>query len=207
MSGSPERSTPIQTSEEFFQRLNPEDAEIVRSIVENISQLAEQYDNEPLYGSLGFFGVYAIGGLVTKQGERPDIDVLIVTNARWDRSCRPKHRGVFTGDPVTLSGDWVAGSLLDAFEKKDYLVELLDKIPNEYDDVGVNPKAMLRLTPKSELDGRKSIDIVYAKTTFARDIRNLADFETIDVDGDGNPLPRIPLLKREGLGQAIQWRD
>ncbi|MEK7581304.1 MAG: hypothetical protein AAB512_03400, partial [Patescibacteria group bacterium] len=83
MSGSAERPTPIQTSEEFFQRLSREDATTVNSIVENIRHLAEQYNHKPCYGAYGFFGVYAIGGTVTKQGERQDIDLLIATNAHW----------------------------------------------------------------------------------------------------------------------------
>lgn len=123
MPGSAERPNPIQTSEEFFQRLSQEDTVTVRSIVENIRELAERYDNDNDFiigfiGASGFFGVYAIGGLVTKQGNRPDIDLLIVTNAHCTQSYRSEHMGVFGQDAITLSGDWVAGSLLDAFEEK-----------------------------------------------------------------------------------------
>ena len=212
MSGSAERPTPIQTSEEFFQRLNPKDAEAVRSIVENIRQLAKQYDEDNQfvpggYRKSGFFGVYAIGGFVTKQGERPDIDLLIATNAYWNQnSYRSERRCVFAKDTITLSGDWVAGSLLDAFEEQGYSVELLDKIPSEYDEVGVNPKAMLRLNPKPELGTRKPVDIVYFKTTYTLDLTDLSDFEAADVDEDGKPLPRIALLKMEGLGHALEMR-
>ncbi len=212
MPGSAERPTPVQTSKEFFQRLNPEDAKTIRSIIETIRQMAEKYDHDNefvpgVYGASGFFGVYAIGGLVTKEGERPDVDLLIVTNARWDKSYRPKRRDIFAGEPITLSGDWVAGSLLDAFEEKGYSVELLDKIPNEYEDVGAKPKTMLRLTPKPELGKRKPIDIIYVKTTFIRDIANLSDFEGTDMNEDGKPLARITLLQMEDLGKVIQLQD
>lgn len=211
MSGSVERPITIQTAEEFFERLSQEDAETVRSIVENIRQLAEQYDCDndfvPGFGTSGFFGVYAIAGFLTKQGNRPDVDLLIVTNAHWDQSYRSERRGIFETDAITLSGDWVAGNLLDAFKEKGYLVELLDEIPSEYDNVGANPKAMLRLNPKPELGTRKPIDMVYVKTTFIENIQCLSDFEAIDVDGDGKPLPRVALLKIEGLGDAIQLRE
>lgn len=73
--------------------------------------------------------------------------------------------------------------------------------------MGASPKAMLRLNPKPELGTRKPIDVVYIKTTFRADLKDLSDFEAIDVDGEGKPLTRIALLEIEGLGKARQLRE
>ncbi len=209
MSGTPERS-PITLPEEFFQRLKPQDAQAVHSIVETIRQLAENYgdDNNYIpggYGSAGFFGVYAIGGYVSKAGERPDIDLLVVTNAHWKQSYNSPTRKYDPDDPILYSGDHVAGSLQEAFEQKGYRVVLLEHIPSDYDEVGVNPKSMLRLTPAPQL-GAKPIDVAYVKTTYEKGVDDLFDFEEEDTDGDGNPLPRIPLLQVEDLGRAGELR-
>ena len=155
-------------------------------------------------GAYGFFGVYGIGGNVTKKGERPDVDLLIATNARWKLGYISPGRSFHDRDPIILSGDWVAGTLLDSYEKEGWEVKLLTKIPSEYDGKGVSPKAMIRLLPNPTHTQRKtSIDIVYVRTDFIEGVKSLSDFEAFDVDEDGNVLPKVTLFEREDLGKKV----
>ncbi len=212
MSGSAERPTEVKTAEDFFLRLNEPDAITIRSIVEAIHHLAQRYrtDNEllPGVGSYGFFGVYGIAGVITKEGERPDVDILIATNAHWSQSYYSPGRSIVDTNPIIQSGDWIAGTLLDKFGNEGYKVELVGEIPSEYGKVGANPKVLIRLTPKdAQAQIRKRIDVVYVKTCFVGRINCLADFETIDVDDRGEALPRIDLLKVENLGRMVRFSD
>ncbi len=206
------RSTEVKTAGDFFRRLKEPDAITIRSIVETIHNLAQQYgtDNEllPGIGSYGFFGVYGIAGVITKQGERPDVDILIATNARWSHSYWSPNRSLVDANPIIQGGDWIAGTLLDKFENEGYEVELIGEIPSEYDKVGASPKVIIRLTPRdAQAQNRKRVDVVYVKTDFVRGINCLADFEAMDVDEDGKTLPRVDLFKAENLGRMSQFSD
>lgn len=216
MPDSPERDRPptgVRTAEDFLRRLKEPVAVTVRSIVETVERLADEYNSQheflPGSESHGFFGLYGIGGNITKEGERPDVDLLIATNARWQSGYRGLYRRSSQDwdNPIILSRDWIAGTLLDTYEKKGWKVELLTKIPSEYDGKGVSPKAMIRLTPNSpQTQGRIPIDIVYVRTDFIKGVRSLSDFKEVDVDEDGNALPRVTLLEKENLGKMLQLR-
>lgn len=177
------------TSEGFYKKLKPQDAIVVRSIVETIQALS-------IYPFSDFFGVYGIGGNVTRQGERPDIDLLVATNAHWIGGYNNPDRKY--SDPINQTGDWIAGTLQNVFEKEGYKVELKKKIPSKYDGVGASHKGMIRLTPL-EKGFRKPIDVVIAKINHYEypDIKSLADFERVfDIDEGRKPLPRVLLFER-----------
>ncbi len=85
-------------AEEMYRRLQEPDASHVIRIVESVDTVAHSYFSSPdlqrnyhsfcqgniLNGiqKIGspFFAVYVIGGYLYKEGERPDIDLLVATN-------------------------------------------------------------------------------------------------------------------------------
>jgi len=181
---------------EFFLRLKPADAITVKAIVNTVKSLTEDYAVERSIMSQhsnAFFGVYAIAGNITKSGDRPDIDLLVVTNAWWWSGYRSEDP---EEDSFALNGDWVAGTLRDIFSKENYKVKVRKEIPSKYKGAGAKQKGMLRLEPNSE--GRKPIDIVIVNEISLKDskIYSLAEFEQhIDVDSKGKPLPKVLLFE------------
>ena len=184
---------------EFFLRLKPADAIAVRAIVKTFESLAEDYAIErSMMGqhSNVFFGVYAIAGNITKFGDRPDTDLLVVTNAWWSNGYRSDDPEISYEDSLALSGDHVAGTIRDIFKQEGYGVSVRKKIPSVYAQTGAKQKGMLRLEPED--DKRKPIDIVIVNNVSLRDskIRTLAEFEQhIDIDPKGKPLPRVLLFE------------
>lgn len=75
----------LPTAESFLSRLNSQDKTTVTKVVDIVKGLVNIYDGT----HPAFFAVYGIGGNVTKQGERPDVDLLIVTSAYWDGGYEP----------------------------------------------------------------------------------------------------------------------
>lgn len=78
----------VPTAESFLARLGPADRATVQHVVRIVNQLSIAYNGEKV-NYPGFFAVYGIGGNVTKQGERPDVDLLIVTSAYWHGGYTP----------------------------------------------------------------------------------------------------------------------
>lgn len=167
------------TREAFFQRLTPVDDQAVSAIIHAVNGLADNFNSEE-YGN-AFFAVYAVGGMVTKNGERPDIDLLVVTNAHFGtgyygnlpdvRYTHPDYKAIMAryddraGRRVSegYNCDWIAGTLQEQFEENGYRAQLLEGLflPEDYID-GVGKKGLLRLTPLEE-EGwpeRKPIDVI-----------------------------------------------
>ena len=164
--------------------------------------IIREVNNPPIVGK-PFFAAYAIGGYVTKEGERPDIDLMVVTN---------------TGFPVSLNDFERYDSrvrILDlnlalSFEGSD--IEGLDDLPDNYNIGHTKGKGIIRIKPN---DGSKPMDIVFvtsmtmspgspANPTMINPFTNemydheifstREEFETrLDVDKDGQPLPRTLL--------------
>lgn len=191
----------IRTPKEFFSRLKKPDVITVKAIIETVESLAEGHKKELVIMSQSadtFFAVYGIAGNVTKSGDRPDVDLLIVTNARWINGYQSNDDSISYDDSKALGGDWIAGTLRDVFEKEDYKVTVRKKIPNSYSKVGVNLKGMLRLNPNNE--GRKPIDIVIVNHTSLRNkkIKTLEEFEELgDINKHGQQLPKVLLFKTQ----------
>lgn len=189
----------IKTSREFFSKLKQPDVITVKAIVKTIKSLADDYAGERSMMSQysdAFFGVYAIAGNITKSGDRPDIDLLIVTNTWWNNGYRSTDPELSFEDSRALSGDWVAGTIRDTFVNEGYKVKVKKEIPSEYRRVGAKQKGMLRLEPEDK--ERKPIDIVIVNKVSLRDshIYSLAEFEQIiDVDSKGSPLPKVLLFQ------------
>jgi len=212
----------VTTAEAFYARLSEGDATAVRKVVKVVDKLATRYDEDRLVGGNGYLAVYAIGGNVTKLGQRPDVDLLVVEGVyflenystggenlvegmtdfeRWQRVDRRRNEG--------YNGDWVASELQEWFEAHGYRVQLIEEMPDGYDE-GASSKGLLRLTPVGESDGKSPIDVVIVKAASEigiDDPRTLADFEARDVDSAGNQLPRVLLSKRENLGKVpeMHW--
>jgi len=184
---------------EFFLRLKPADAITVKAIVNTVQSLADGYSQERSMMSQhldAFFGVYAIAGNITKFGDRPDIDLLVVTNAWWSNGYRSDDPEIPYEDSLALSGDWVAGSLRDIFSQEGYNVIVKKKIPSVYAQTGAKDKGMLRL--EHEDGKRKPIDIIILNKESLRNsgIKTLEEFEErIDVNGKGKPLPKVLLFE------------
>jgi hypothetical protein len=210
----------VTTAEAFYGRLNASDVVAVRGVVEVVDSLAAQYNQDGFLGENGYFAVYAIGGNVTKPGKRPDIDLLVVEGAYFPESYFNNHETEGTTDferwqrvdrrrSEGYNGDWVASELQEWFERHGYQASLVEGMPDGYEE-GISPKGLLRLAPASEDSERSPIDVIIAKVASEMgmgDPRTLADFEAIDVDAAGNPLPKILLRKRENLGRVpeLHW--
>ena len=131
-----------------------------------------------------FFSVYVIGGQISKKGERPDIDLMVVTNMWWSEG--------YTAD----ENEWFYKGLHKTLENN-YQISCKDDLPNHYNE-GLNKnKALIRLTPKG--DGFTPIDIVYIRSLPEGNEEDKfispEEFEQKDVDKNDNPLPRLLLYR------------
>lgn len=204
-------------SEAFYEKLSPNDLETVLTIVSTIKNVSQEY-NEEGNSPVAYFGVYGIGGYINKQGERPDIDLLLVTNGFWDSGYSAheyprdfdkwKEEDEFdygnTPDKE-IRKDWIIGSVAYRLYK-DYSFNVLNPIPASYDQ-GAREKGVVRLTPKQSENPTKPIDLVYVKTTWQDEVESLEVFERyMDVDTNAHPLPKIPLLRIQNQGSpSLQW--
>jgi hypothetical protein len=210
---------------DFFARLKPVDLPGVLKVIDVIKQFSADYHNYNEYdshvGAPGFFGVYGIGGTVTKTGERPDIDLLLVTNIDllyvhdfWPTGYRRLHQ--WDDDYKDL--DMVAILLKDGLAPLCYRMDVLDPIPDQYafeDDPDSPTRALLRLIPILDGDqnksdpNRKPIDIVYDQPNLdpKKNVHNLFDFEEQDTDKDGNSLPKVLLYSKDDLGRNLSADD
>ncbi len=179
----------VPTAEDFLSRLRPADRPTAEKIVGIVDQLSRMYHGERV-NYPGFFAIYGIGGNVTKTGERPDIDLLIVSSARWgggywrvsdssrdevyediDYSSHESESWTNARKRRQLNDDWVCGTIRNEL-RDEYSAEVLDELPDNY-NMGDGTKGLLRLTPIRNViptkasdnipDTRKPIDIVYIR--------------------------------------------
>ncbi|OGK18773.1 hypothetical protein A3G67_00115 [Candidatus Roizmanbacteria bacterium RIFCSPLOWO2_12_FULL_40_12] len=186
----PERKDGPQqpTREEFLGKMSPLEKKTITRLTSTLTNLADtgQRPQKPSY-----FGLYGIGGNLTKEGQRPDIDLLIVSNAWW-----------WTG----FDFNWkTEGELPHRYDRTlmtiarkiegTHTIEVLSKLPDSYNLGETKGKGLVRLTPKYA-DSQRPIDIVYIREV---DLGNssLEDFEEKDVDEGGEPLPKVLLASAE----------
>ena len=167
-----------------------------------------------------FFAVYGIGGYVTKEGERPDVDLLVATNMRYRNGPTKRY-----DDPEDLVDPDPFLRKLQETTRGRMQIELMGIVPDNY-NLGITyGKVIARLTP---LIGGKSIDVVYVRSMMAGipacfespteeeefkqrpeyhrghylehyfDSRN--EFEQKDNGPEGKPLPRVILFSRQLVG-------
>jgi hypothetical protein len=218
-------------AEEVLKRLSPQDTANVFSVISATDDVAREYfssgeaianrmrfiSQESLerinaerrpgtvddFDGYPFFAVYAIGGNVTKEGDRPDLDLMLVSNAWWSSgSFRFEHHPLLTDVTQRLN----IGQ-----------VEIAGEMPCRY-NVGITGgkgKAII----KQPINGGKSIDITYVRSIEM--IRDPSDergefddalkydpkkrldrvfvseeqFNIKDVDASGNPLPKVILYR------------
>jgi|GEM_PF-2042228 len=143
-----------------------------------------------------FLSLYLIGGNLTEQGERPDIDLLTATNM-WYPGGNPR-----TTDYKYSGVDLVVSRILGL---KGYFKEIkqLGELPDDY-NIGITKgKVLFELHP-GELGGRK-IDLSYVRSRGNPRLRNFfngecgfhseQEFEKKDVDDSGKSLGKMILYR------------
>jgi hypothetical protein len=129
-----------------------------------------------------FFAAYLIGGNLTKEGNRPDIDLLVATNMRYPDGYNSQDLEWLVKGLKTLSH-------FDLTIKSD--------LPDDYNLGETHGKGMIQLVPKS-LWGGRTIDLVYIRSmnmvnTYC--FENEDEFNERDIDKDGRPLPKLILYR------------
>jgi hypothetical protein len=217
----------LPESVKFFDRLCP-DKKNIETVIGLVDGVANKYFSSDQHNEnrhafcrrkengkghehgYAFFAVYAIGGNITKEGERPDLDLLVVTNAWWDsRDMSHSPVNYVLVDPVVFS-------LINQFGEKN--VKIHGKLPNAYHLGASEGKALLTITPEAG----KKIDLSYVRSyqgavrrcCSQEEVGNCSfisedEFTKLDVDKSGNPLPRVLLYrKRKSVffgGQIDLW--
>ncbi len=193
-------------AESFFRKLKEVDLANVRKIIEAVNHHAMAYlksgeankswDEFSRGDTLGevFFAIYGIGGYVTKKGERPDIDLLIATNMRYEDG-----KGYIDDKDEPL---WAS---LNEHLEDVFTMNKEGDIPANYNIGLTKGKCMLTFAPKNE---GKKIDIVYVKSMSDNMMEHEgpdykpdnshwfiseSEFLTKDVDRSGKALPRVML--------------
>lgn len=193
----------------FLDKLKPADRENVERVTELLSKFAESYDRMyPIeFGDQNaIFGAYGIGGWVNKQGERPDLDLLVVTGVKWDQAgyihIESEGPRDFWGD---AKGDQLVVALASHFTNNGFGVDLPKDIPNEYSE-GAEPRVLIRLTPQEGSEA-SPIDMVYVAGGYSDPRMNsFKEFYEFDVNDNGSPMGRVALLETVVLKEPIRMR-
>src|SRR3989344_3014542 len=203
----------------FFDRIGEVDTWNLRSLIGVVDAHADEYfgseepDQSHNYFAHGeaFFAVYGIGGNVTKKGERPDVDILVVTNMRYsegflegydDRMDDPHETGI---EPLWIRMNQVLRAEMEVKKEGD--------LPCNYNLSRTKGKCLIRLTPNQ---GGRRMDVVYAKSMAdhgesgdlprpgetwepidysTTHFDSEADFVAKDVSAEGKPLPKVLLYR------------
>ncbi len=181
----------------FFKRLKNPDSAHVKKVIASVDAVAESYfasdhpkrnlsafcDEDKV--GYPFFSVYLIGGYLNKQGERPDIDLLVSTNMRW-------IYGFSDGFEVYDEPIWK--SLRSAFPSS--RLRKNGMLPDDYTVGLTKGKILITITPRAG----KKIDICYVRSWNEKGYKfiDVDQFAQLDVGEDGKPLPRLPLCVLKG---------
>ncbi|MDP3990515.1 MAG: hypothetical protein Q8Q01_04910 [archaeon] len=200
-------------ADHFFERIGETDSLAVRRLVKVVNSRARSYFYSweiervaPYFqGCEVFFAVYGIGGNLTKEGERPDVDVMVVTNMRYKKGFM---------DDFETDGDFRGECRVEPLCRKIYYrfrstmnFEITGKIPDNYNLGVTGGKCLITLTPFE--NGRK-IDVVYVKSVMAKGSEfgkhndqlflSEKDFISKDIDAGGNQLPKVLLYRAKAEG-------
>jgi len=159
-----------------------------------------------------FFGVYLIGGCLTKEGERPDIDLLVATNMRMTNSFDlTGYLQTHYDDEVRIDLDesdpiWVS---LNKEFNLNFEIKKEGKLPDDYNLGETKGKVLIRLIP----DEGKRIDIVYVRSWSGQNFEERKyqfiseqKFIERDVDEIGKPLERLALYRASSDFEIPQSR-
>lgn len=190
---------------DYYRNLSLADASNVQVVVNIINGLASDYEKQ-LFCSDAVFGVYGIGGYVNKEGQRPDVDLLIFDSAEWPHGYYSPLDLEGESFDMAAQGNHVIGSVADYFGNNGFGVTIPKEIPDEYRRFGADPKVMVKFTPNT-LGMGSPIDVVHVKGAYGDPpIRTFEDFYSYDIDDIGSPLGRVSLLEAEVTVLPAQWR-
>ena len=207
----------------FFERMGETDTVNVKRLIGLVDAHAEDYfslgELERVHhyfdGGEAFFTVYGIGGNVTKEGVRPDVDVMVVTNMRYSNGFLEGYDERID-DPVWGRSIEPLWRRMNKEFRLDMAVERQGAIPDNYNLGLTKGKCIITLTPSNEA---RKIDVVYNKSmsphedpsTFpweegvesVQDIfdysrcsfKSEAEFNGKDVGVDGQPLAKVLLYR------------
>ena len=203
--------------EEFYQRLKQPNLDHVKRIVNSIDTVANNYfssgeqdrnywaftDENILSGvkkvGTPFFVAYLVGGYLNKEGERPDIDLLVATNMRWSNGFL-NHEGGSRG-PEDWDPMWAA--LVGEFGDG-YSVQRNGDLPDDYNIGATKGKVLITITPP---EGKK-LDVSYVRSWQEEGFKFIDEkqFHKLDVGKTGEPLSRLPLYRATSNTSLSQMR-
>ncbi len=211
-------------SQLFFERIGKIDAANVKRLINLVDSHADDYfssrelekNHNYFNGGEAFFAVYGIGGNVTKEGIRPDIDLMVVTNMRYAEGFSGYY-DQFLDDPVWRRSIEPIWRRINLELKGDMIIERHGDIPDNYNLGLTRGKCIITLTPQN---GAKKIDVVYIKSMAPHDdpstfswekegeeslhsdfdyskcsFNSETDFNAKDRGVDGQPLAKILLYR------------
>jgi len=204
-----------QEALDITNRFSVADQQNVLKVIELFNNVAEEYFNSPYTSDLSgfyrtgkdwyenhdaprgyqFFAVYLIGGNITKKGDRPDIDLLTVTNMRYADG----YGFIYDHE------EWFQKRITEFFQGQGS-VACSSPLPSDYNIGHVDGKALFTVTPNIG----KRIDINYVRSFYCdqQHFGSEEDFFRLDVDSEGKPLPRLPLYVRKSdapLSPQFKW--
>ncbi len=202
----------------FYQRIGKQDTANVKRVITLVDDQAEEYFLSPdlehvhylFQSGEAFFAVYGIGGNLTKQGQRPDIDIMIVTNMRYQNGFLEDYNDRFD-DPDYEHNIEPVWRNMNQQLKEQMTITKENELPNNYNLGLTKGKCLISLTPKN---GARKIDAVYVRSMHHHadlpsageepgpqiDDTNMhfkseADFISKDLDTNNQPLPRVILYR------------
>ena len=207
----------LASAEKWYGRLNEPDASQVRRVVQSVDTVANSYfssrDMQRNYHSFcegnifsgikkigtPFFAVYIIGGYLNKEGERPDIDLLVATNMRWSKGFfQPKQ---YNGPGIEYDPLW---SELNQKFQEGFSLELEGELPTDYNLGNTYGKALIRIHPSQG----KKIDLCYVRSWDEEKYRFISEEQFIekDVGKAGEQLSRLPLYRASSSVEVPPWK-
>jgi len=202
-------------TEKFFSRLSEQEREAVNRVITATDTVRAKYEEfledshsavtSFLYAGIknAFFSVYAIGGQVTKEGTRPDIDLMVVTNMYFADDV---PWGIDDEDEIFYS------RLIKGLGELGFKVKAKGDLPDRYNLSENHGKVVFDVTPSQP--GYRLMNVLYVRG-FDSKKHQLADesvFLAKDVDESGKPLPKVLLYNKSlttddlGISGSLQRR-
>src|SRR3989344_4267514 len=193
-------SEEIGKAEEFYQKLKRPDLEHVKRVVNSVDAVANKYFSSGEQNSnywafcddrkvgTPFFTVYLVGGYLNKEGERPDIDLLVATNMRWTDGFLNSDEWSRRTDDL----DPIVVALVSEFGEG-YSIQREGDLPDDYNIGATKGKVLITISPS---DGKK-MDVSYVRSWQERGFQfiNEEQFFQLDVGKTREHLLRLPLYR------------
>ena len=208
-------------AEGFFERIGEGDAANTRRLVGLVDVLADDYfssrelEDVHYHFKCGeaFFAVYGIGGNVTKDGERPDIDIMIVTNMRYKEGFLEGYDDRMD-DPVWGRSVEPLWRRMNQELRGEMEVKREGELPDNYNLGVTRGKCIITLTPP---DGSRKIDVVYIKSMVNHDSPDLpgpgeeyehseVDYSRMHFNSEADFVSKDLGLKNEPLAKVLLYR-